>query len=246
MAVSAFPSIQAAADTVAEVVQNGVQVQCIEILDEVMMTAINRAEAKNKNARQWQEKPSLFFKFAGSQDQIKLDMKRTSEIVSRNKGSKLITATTEEEKEDLWRARKVALFSALEYLPGSRAWTTDVCVPISKFPTLVAETKEDLESLDIIAPIVGHAGDGNFHGLLLFRNPEELERVKEGVHRMVERAQRLEGTCTGEHGVGHGKIQYLTNELGEGTVDLLRQIKRQLDPKNIMNPGKLVEVKYAP
>jgi D-lactate dehydrogenase (cytochrome) len=160
VAVSAFPSIQAAADTVAEVVQNGVQVQCIEILDEVMMTAINRAEAKNKNARQWQEKPSLFFKFAGSQDQIKLDMKRTSEIVSRNKGSKLITATTEEEKEDLWRARKVALFSALEYLPGSRAWTTDVCVPISKFPTLVAETKEDLESLDIIAPIVGHAGDG--------------------------------------------------------------------------------------
>ena len=160
VAVSAFPSIQAAADTVAEVVQNGVQVQCIEILDELMMTAINRAESKNKNARQWQEKPSLFFKFAGSEEQIKLDMKRTSEIVNRNKGSKLITATTEQEKEDLWRARKVALFSALEYLPGSRCWTTDVCVPISQFPTLVAETKEDLASLDVIAPIVGHAGDG--------------------------------------------------------------------------------------
>lgn len=97
-----------------------------------------------------------------------------------------------------------------------------------------------------VHPVLTSSRVQNFHGLLLFRNPEELERVKEGVHRMVERAQRLEGTCTGEHGVGHGKIQYLTNELGEGTVDLLRQIKRQLDPKNIMNPGKLVEVKYAP
>jgi len=125
-----------------------------------MMKAINQAESKNKNARQWPEQPSLFFKFAGSSDQVKLDMKRTSEIVKRNKGTKLETATTEEEKEALWRARKVALWSALELLPGSRAWTTDVCVPMSKFPTLVAETKEDLDRLNVVAPIVGHAGDG--------------------------------------------------------------------------------------
>lgn len=158
--MSSFPNIEAAADTVAEVVQNGILVQCIEILDDTMMTAINRAEAKNKHARQWKEQPSLFFKFAGSNDQIKLDMQRTSDIVKRNKGTKLITATTESEKEELWRARKVALWSALDYLPGSRAWTTDVCVPLSKFPTLVRETKEDLDSHDIVAPIVGHAGDG--------------------------------------------------------------------------------------
>lgn len=134
--------------------------QCIEILDDVMMKAINQAESTNKNARQWPEQPSLFFKFAGSKEQIALDMKRTSEIVKHNKGTKLICATTEEEKEDLWRARKVALFSALNYLPGSRAWTTDVCVPMSKFPTLVKETKEDLDRLNVVGPIVGHAGDG--------------------------------------------------------------------------------------
>lgn len=168
VAVSSFPNIQAAADTVAEVVQNGVLVQCIEILDDVMMKAINQAESTNKNARQWPEQPSLFFKFAGSKEQINLDMKRTSEIVKRNKGTKLICATTEEEKEDLWRARKVALFSALNYLPGSRAWTTDVCVPMSKFPTLVRETKEDLDRLNVVGPIVGHAGDGV--GPYSFRN----------------------------------------------------------------------------
>jgi D-lactate dehydrogenase (cytochrome) len=160
VAVSSFPNIQAAADTVAEVVQNGVAVQCIEILDDLMMKAINKAESTNKHARQWPEQPSLFFKFAGSPEQIKLDMKRTSEIVKRNSGTKLLTATTEAEKEDLWRARKVALWSALAYVPGSRCWTTDVCVPMSQFPTLVAETKADLDSLGVIAPIVGHAGDG--------------------------------------------------------------------------------------
>ena len=160
MAVSSFPNIQAAADTVAEVVQNGVLVQCIEILDDVMMKAINQAESTTKGARQWPEQPSLFFKFAGSEDQVKLDMKRTSEIVKKHKGTKLETATSEAEKEALWRARKVALWSALELLPGSRAWTTDVCVPMSQFPTLVAETKEDLDRLNVVAPIVGHAGDG--------------------------------------------------------------------------------------
>ncbi|CAD6568519.1 MAG: hypothetical protein CYPHOPRED_002683 [Cyphobasidiales sp. Tagirdzhanova-0007] len=245
VAVSAFPDIQAAADTVKEVVQSGVLVQCIEILDDLMMKAINKAEANNKNARQWQEAPSLFFKFNGSAEQMRLDMHRTAEIVKRHRGSKLITATSEDEKENLWRARKIALWSALAYYPGSRCWTTDVCVPISKFPDLVHETKEDLLRLNIVAPIVGHAGDGNFHGLLLFRTPEEFERVKEAVHNMIERAQRLDGTCTGEHGVGHGKIKYLVNELGEGTVEILRQIKRQLDPKNIMNPGKLVSIQYA-
>lgn len=160
VAVSSFPNIEAAADTVAEVVQNGVLVQCIEILDDVMMKAINQAESSNATARQWPEQATLFFKFAGSKDQINLDMKRTSEIVSKNKGTKLITATSEKEKEDLWRARKVALWSALALLPGSRAWTTDVCVPMSQFPTLVRETKEDLDKLNVVAPIVGHAGDG--------------------------------------------------------------------------------------
>ena len=160
VAVASFPDLEAAADTVRDVVQNGVMVQCIEILDDIMMKAINKAEATTKGAKQWPEKPSLFFKFNGSEEQIQLDMKRTADIVKRNKGTKLVTATSEKEQEDLWRARKVALWSAMEYLPGSRCWTTDVCVPISKFPELVAETKRDLDRLGVFGPIVGHAGDG--------------------------------------------------------------------------------------
>lgn len=130
-------------------------------------------------------------------------------------------------------------FSGLALLEGSRGWSTDVCVPISKLPQLVYETKKDLERLGIVSIVVGHAGDGNFHTLLLFRNDKELETVREAVHMMVERAIKLEGTCTGEHGVGIGKREYLYEELGEGTVELMRSVKRTLDPLGLFNPGKL-------
>lgn len=245
VAVSSFPDIEAAASTVKEIVQAGIQVQCIELLDDLMMKCINAAESTTAGYKAYPESPSLFLKFNGESSQISLDMKRVAEIVAKNAGTRLKTATSEEDKEALWRARKIALWSAMQYYPGSKCWTTDVCVPISEFPTLVRETKADLVENKIVGPIVGHAGDGNFHGLLLFKDEAELSRVKDAVHRMVERAQRLQGTCTGEHGVGIGKIQYLENELGRGTVDLLRNIKRNIDPTNIMNPGKLVEVEYA-
>lgn len=191
-----------------------------------------------------------------------------AEIVAKHKGTPLQIAENKDVSEKLWRARKMALFAALESYPGSRAWTTDVCVPIGQLPALVAETKREMSELGLIAPICGHAGDGvssavnltecklwlmllhdlglkNFHAIVLFKDDEEMARVKVAVKNMVLRAQRMDGTCTGEHGVGHGKMDYLEAELGKGTVSLLRDIKAHLDPKNIMNPGKVVHVEYS-
>jgi len=131
------------------------------------------------------------------------------------------------------------LMSSMAAHPGCRCWTTDVCVPVSRLPQLVYETKKDLSDSGLQSTIVGHVGDGNFHALILFKDDNELEAVSQAVHRLVHRAIALEGTCTGEHGVGVGKKEYLVDELGEGTVDLMRTIKKAVDPLNIMNPGKL-------
>lgn len=162
-------------------------------------------------------------------------------IASKNNGSKLVFARNPKEADAIWYSRKVALWSALEYVPGSKCWTTDVCecapvsarrhlltplwrpgVPLGAFPALLRETKEEVASSGIVAPVVSHAGDGNCHFLLLFRDQKELEVVKKLVHNMVERAQRADGTATGEHGVGEGKKAYLQAELGANTVELLR------------------------
>ncbi|KAH8916649.1 hypothetical protein BT69DRAFT_1313989 [Atractiella rhizophila] len=235
--VCSFNTFEEAAATVTDLIQHGVGVQCLELLDDVMMQAVNKSGG---TGRTWDERPSLFIKFAGTDQQIKNDVAQTSKIVSTHGGSKFIFARSEKEKEDIWAARKVALYSAIDFVPGCRIWTTDVCVPISKLPTLAKETKEDITASGLVGPIVGHAGDGNFHALLAFRNEEEFRKAEGVVDRMVKRAQRLEGTCTGEHGVGIGKRDYLEAELGSETINLMRKIKRLLDPKNIMNPGKLI------
>lgn len=148
---------------------------------------------------------SLFLKFSGSKEQIQNDVKRTKTITQSNKGSNFTFARDDAEADQIWQSRKIALWSALQYKPGARCWTTDVCVPLSKFPDLITETKRDIDSAGICGPIVSHAGDGNFHALLLFSNDDELRKVEGLVHRMVERAQGMDGTCTGEHGVGIGK-----------------------------------------
>ncbi|GAA6058652.1 hypothetical protein JCM10212_004063 [Sporobolomyces blumeae] len=237
VAVSSFPSIQAAADAARDLVQQGVSVACIELLDDVMMKCINKA---NKTGRQWPEKPTLFLKFSGSQEQMKHDVTRTKKIAQSNSGSNFTFAKDDADADQIWQSRKIALWSALDYQPGARCWTTDVCVPLSKFPELITETKADIDKSGVVGPIVSHAGDGNFHALLLFSNDDELKKVEGIVHRMVERAQRLDGTATGEHGVGIGKKPYVESELGSGTVELLRRIKQTIDPQGIMNPGKLI------
>ncbi|GAA6003095.1 hypothetical protein JCM10207_001986 [Rhodosporidiobolus poonsookiae] len=241
VAVSSFPTIADAAAAARDLVQQGVGLACIELLDEVMVKATNKQTAGGDGkGRQWPEKPALFLKFSGSPEHMKADIARTKTITQKNQGTGFTFAKNDAEASDIWYSRKIALWSALDYVPGSKCWVTDVCVPLSRFPDLITETKADIDSEGIIGPIVSHSGDGNFHALLLFKTDEELKKVERLVHNMVERAQRMDGTATGEHGVGVGKKGYVENELGAGTVQLLRDIKKTMDPQNIMNPGKLI------
>ncbi|OAV98535.1 hypothetical protein PTTG_25581 [Puccinia triticina 1-1 BBBD Race 1] len=234
--VTHFKNVDAATSTVLELIKEGVSLACIELLDDQMMKAINHSSS----GLNWDEKPSLFLKFTGTLAQIKSDEELTAKILKRNGGSKMRIAKTDAEAEEIWHARKVCLWSTLDYIPGHRAWTTDVCVPISHLPRLISETKTDIEARKLKATMLGHVGDGNFHCIILFKDEDELAKVRECVHQMVELAQRLDGTCTGEHGVGIGKIAHLENELGKGTIEVLKKLKKTLDPKNIMNPGKLI------
>lgn len=201
------------------------------------MAAINKY---GMSARKWPEKDSLFFKFQGpSPASLQETAKTVKEIVGRHGGTGFEFAQNDQEAADLWADRKNAVFAGLALVDGSKGWATDVCVPVSKLPQLVYETKKDLLELGITAPIVGHVGDGNFHALLLFKTDEEKAIVQEAVHRLTKRAIALDGTCTGEHGVGLGKKEYLVEELGLGTVKLMKTIKQAIDPLGLFNPGKL-------
>ncbi|KAG2108407.1 FAD-linked oxidase-like protein [Suillus discolor] len=237
VAVVHFPDVKRATEAVIDVMNRGVGIQCVELCDSEFMRSINLFGASQ---RKYPEQDSLFFKFQGpTSASIAETAKIVKEIVQKHGGTGFELARSEKEAHDLWADRKNALYSGLALLEGSRGWSTDVCVPVSKLPQLVYETKKDLERLGLVSIVVGHVGDGNFHTQLLFRNDKELESVREAVHRMVERAIKLEGTCTGEHGVGIGKREYLYEELGEGTVELMRSVKRTLDPLGLFNPGKL-------
>ncbi|PFH50696.1 hypothetical protein AMATHDRAFT_75487 [Amanita thiersii Skay4041] len=243
VAMAQFPNVEHAVNAVQEILNTpyGPHIQCIELLDDRMMDAINTAGIVD---RPYPVKDTLFFKIQGDQASIKLTSKVIEGVVKQHQCSKFQFAATDEEADSLWQNRKYALMSSLAAYPGTRSWTTDVCVPVSKLPKLVYETKKDLSNAGLQSTIVGHVGDGNFHALILFK-PYELDEVERAVHRLVERALSLDGTCTGEHGVGIGKKQYLPAELGSNTVKLMWAIKRIVDPLNIMNPGKLYPDDYA-
>ncbi|TFY63274.1 hypothetical protein EVJ58_g3348 [Rhodofomes roseus] len=237
VAVVHFPDVRKATEAVCEVMNKGVGIQCVELCDDDFMRATN---TYGMSLRKYPEKDSLYFKFQGpTQRSIKESMDIVRDITKKYGGFGFVTASNDKEAADLWMDRKNALYSGLALVPGARGWSTDVCVPVSRLPDLVYETKKDIQDSGIVSTIVGHVGDGNFHALLLFKNEEELGTCKELVHRMVERAIALDGTCTGEHGVGLGKRKYLVDELGEGTVELMKTIKRTIDPYNLFNPGKL-------
>ncbi|CAE6450701.1 unnamed protein product [Rhizoctonia solani] len=236
VAVCQFPNVRDATKAVVEIMNKGVPLQCIELCDDDFMRATNKY---GQSERKYPEKDSIYFKFQGSPDTIKRSAAIAKSIAEKHGGSGFSLAASEREAADLWADRKNAHYSGLALRPGAKGWATDVCVPISKLPELVYETKKDIAESGVVSTMVGHVGDGNFHTLLLFETEKELELVKGVVHRMVERAIALDGTCTGEHGVGVGKKKYLYDELGEGTVELMKSIKMTIDPLNIMNPGKL-------
>ncbi|KAJ6606428.1 FAD-linked oxidase-like protein [Mycena vulgaris] len=237
VAMAQFPDVEHAVNAVQEILNSpyGPHVQCVELLDDLMMSALNNGGLTD---HAYPEQDTLFFKLQGDDAAIDLTSKTIQALVKKHGSTKFEFAATDEEADTLWQNRKYALMSTLAAYPDSRCWTTDVCVPVSRLPQLVSETKKDLADAGLSSTIVGHVGDGNFHALILFRDDKELELVSQAVHRLVHRALALDGTCTGEHGVGVGKKEYLTEELGQGTVALMKQIKKAVDPLNIMNPGK--------
>lgn len=237
-AVCSFPGIEGAVDTVIETIQMGVPVARIELLDELQMEACN-----NYSDLEYPVAPTLFLEFHGSEASVAEQAETVQILATENGAGDFQWATRTEDRNHLWQARHDAAYAALSLRPGAKMWATDVCVPISKLAECILETKEDLAESFLVAPLVGHVGDGNFHLVFLFdpndeRELAEVERLNE---RLVLRALALDGTCTGEHGVGYGKLNFLTAEHGEA-VSLMRGIKKALDPANIMNPGKVVQI----
>jgi D-lactate dehydrogenase (cytochrome) len=236
-AVCPFASMDGAANTVITTIQLGIPVARIEIIDEAQLDVINRYSKTS-----YPLAPTLFFEFHGTSDAaVEEHARMVQEIAAENGGTAFQWASTLEERTTLWQARHNALYATIASRPGAKAWTSDVCVPISRLAECIKETQDDLRRSNIVAPLVGHAGDGNFHLIFMVGNDDaaELEAVKAANERLVERALRLDGTCTGEHGVGIGKMKYLAREHGE-SLDVMRAIKRALDPDNVMNPGKLI------
>lgn len=235
-AVCSFESIEGAVTTVVETIQSGIPVARVELLDEVQIRAIN---AYSKLS--YPEQPTLFFEFHGSERGVVEQAERVADLVAGNGGGGFQWATKAEDRTKLWQARHDAYFASLALRPGAAGWSTDVCVPISRLAECIAETKADLAASSILSSIVGHVGDGNFHVLFLINpdDPAELEQAVRINERMVLRAIAMDGTCTGEHGVGYGKSIFLQAEHGEA-LTIMRQIKNALDPDGLMNPGKIL------
>jgi len=185
--------------------------------------------------------PTLFFEFHGTSASVVEQSERVAELVQENHGTEFTWAVEQEAQNKLWQARHDAYYAARALRPGASGWPTDVCVPISRLADCIQETQRDLVEFDLLAPIVGHVGDGNFHLLLLVDvdNPAELEIAKIVNDRLIKRALSMGGTCTGEHGIGYGKLAYMELEHG-AAVAVMASIKRAIDPLNIMNPGKMI------
>jgi D-lactate dehydrogenase (cytochrome) len=235
--ICAFPSVRAACEATIAAIQSGLPVARIELLDAAQVAACN---AYSKLSLR--EVPTLFVEFHGSDASVREQSERFGEIAADLGGGPFDWATRAEDRGRLWQARHDAMWAAGAARPGAKPVPTDVCVPISRLADCVEETLADIAESGLQAPIVGHVGDGNFHCLPLVRtdDPAEVAACRRFVGRLVERALRLGGTATGEHGVGQAKMAYLEAEHGAAAVEAMRAIKRALDPQNIMNPGKIV------
>jgi D-lactate dehydrogenase (cytochrome) len=235
--VCPFPSVEAACNATIMTIQSGIPVARIELLDEVQVRASN---AYSKLTLP--EMPMLFVEFHGSPASVAEQSERFGDIAGEFGGGPFEWATRAEDRTRLWQARHDGFWAGCALRPGTKALSTDVCVPISRLAECVTETQRDIAETRLVAPILGHVGDGNFHLTLLVdpADADEVARAKGLAGRLVERALVMEGTCTGEHGVGQGKIKYLLAEHGMVALGAMRAIKLALDPHGIMNPGKII------
>ena len=240
--VCPFPSVEAACKAAILTIQSGIPVARIELLDDLQVKASN---AYSKLTLP--ERPMLFLEFHGSEAGVAEQSQRFGEIAQELGGGPFDWATRQEDRNRLWQARHDAYWAGRALRAGAQAVATDVCVPISRLAECVTETQRDIAASELMAPIIGHVGDGNFHLTLLvdMKDAAEVARAKGLVERLTERALAMDGTCTGEHGVGQGKMKYLVAEHGEPALDAMRALKRALDPGNIMNPGKIVALGAA-
>ena len=256
--VVTFPTIRDAAAAAAQVMRAGVPIGAMEIMDDVQMNVVNRAGATGKV---WKEVPTLFFKFTGTKAGVQDNIKTVKAIAKGHKGGDMEFAKDTAAAITLWSARKEAMWSMLSLRQsGNEIWSTDVAVPLSRLPDIIEESKREMDDLGLFASVLGHIGDGNFHESILYdaTKPAEREAVEHCVQNMVHKAIDMEGTCTvrlfnvwtyersklirqGEHGIGLGKKESLLQELGPATVEVMRSIKRALDPHWLMNPGKVFE-----
>jgi D-lactate dehydrogenase (cytochrome) len=231
-----FSSLDGAVRATIETIQLGIPVARIELLNEVQVAACNRYSGLDLA-----ERPTLFLEFTGTEASVKEQAEYVAAIAEGHGGESFSWATDQGERERLWKARHNAYYAALAMRPGAKGLPTDVCVPISRLTECIQETQADLDAAGVPAPIVGHVGDGNFHVLYVFdpADAAEVERAQELNRRLVHRAQAMGGTCTGEHGIGYGKLEFMAAEHGDA-LDVMRAVKAALDPLGIMNPGKVL------
>jgi D-lactate dehydrogenase (cytochrome) len=235
--VCPFPSVDAACKATIATIQAGIPVARIELLDALQVKASN---AYSKLSLK--ETPTLFLEFHGSEAGVAEQAQRFGEIAEEFGGGPFAWATKAEDRTKLWQARHDSYWAMVALRPGARGFATDVCVPISRLAECVAETQTDIAEMGLVAPIVGHVGDGNFHVgvLVMMDDRDEIARAERFLDRLVERALAMDGTCTGEHGIGQGKMKYMEAEHGAAAIEVMRAVKRALDPEDLMNPGKIV------
>jgi D-lactate dehydrogenase (cytochrome) len=235
--VCSFPVLDQAVACVTSVIQLGVPVARAELLDEIYIDAVNRRSGLGLKTM-----PTILFEFHGSEGAVKHDAEEVAALARDFGAESVESATSQQDRSRLWRARHEAYYAGLALRPGSKGLVTDVCVPLSNLARCIAETKADIEKTDLLAPILGHVGDGNFH-VSFFIDPareDELAQAQAINRRMVARAIEMGGTCSGEHGVGYGKAEFLAAEHGEA-LNVMAAIKQALDPQGIMNPGKMTQ-----
>ncbi len=234
--VCPFPDVESACNAVIATIQMGIPVARIELVNALQMRAMIQHSKLD-----YPESPCLFVEFHGSDAGVKEQAESFGEIAEEFGGGPFLWTAVAEERTKLWKARHEAYWASLTLRPGAKGLSTDVCVPISRLAECIAETEADIAEMGLIAPIVGHVGDGNFHVLVLMdiNDKAEIARAEEFVARLNLRAIAMDGTCTGEHGIGQGKVAFLDRELG-AAVDVMRTIKQALDPLDILNPGKIL------
>ncbi|KAI4722564.1 hypothetical protein E4T48_01164 [Aureobasidium sp. EXF-10727] len=241
VAVVTFPTIRDAASAASRVIKAGVPIGAMEIMDEVQMSVVNKSKSTKKV---WREVPTMFFKFSGTKAGVRENIDLVKKLSKQCKSIDFEFTADPEEQKKLWSARKESLWSMLALRKGDEeVWSTDVAVPVSRLADIIEISKREMDELGLFASVLGHVGDGNFHESIMYdgKNPEEKKRVEECVTRMVDRALEMEGTCTGEHGIGLGKKNSLVKELGLDTIGVMQKVKLALDPHWLMNPGKVFD-----